>query len=521
MRTRTRGIMEIVKTGTCLLMAAVLMSGCGGGGGDDDGEQDGGLTARVCTQSHGVFLPDSVDVNKQPSGDFDGAMVTAGSTAVASRAEGDVLLGARDVTGFVAQVSAQDGAAAVDTVVDNIDFRLNGGYGDFNPSNVTLISREAQDGGDTIFTIYRLDIYNSLTPTALGNALVQLLGVRTADGVLENLPAALDDEAAHTTYILYLTLVYYSQTDVYISVAVCADTLADTYQPVLTGVTSYTNLGDLDAQVNNHKMSKTAEGGGGQSDFLFVIDNSGSMSDEQEAISQASTDFGTAMSGSGLDYAMAVVTTDSDELRDSNGDGGFTSSIEEFQVDVVVGSWGRSSSESGIWFGEQALLPEGSVSAEGFPRQGASLSVVIMSDEVDQYAKHSSDGDFDVNSNLFYENGYRVYTIVNTDPDSSQYGQTYIDLAKATEGSYASIDDLSAFAKIMTQIASNAGGASSIYQLEFYPITGSILVTVDGTQVSNDITNGWTYNIGSNAIVFHGEAIPAGGQEVTIAFSYL
>lgn len=520
MRTRTRGIIKILKTGICLLMGAALLSGCGGGGGDDDGEQDGGLTARVCTQSHGIFLPDSVEVNNQPSGDFDGAMITAGSTAVASRAEGDVLLGARDVTGFVAQVSAQDEAATVDAVADGIDLRLNGGYGDFNPSNVTLISREAQDGGDAIFTIYRLDLYDSLTTTALGNALVQLLGVRTAEGVLENLPGALADETAYTTYILYLTLVYYSQTDVYISAAVSADTLADTYQPVLTGVTSYTNLGDLDAQVNSHNMSKTAEGGGGQADFLFVIDNSGSMSDEQEAISQAAADFETAMAGSGLDYSMAVVTTDSDELRDSNGDGGFTSSIEEFQVDVIVGSWGRSR-ESGIWFGEQALLPEGSVAADGFPREGASLSVVIMSDEVDQYARYSSGVEFDVNTNLFYENGYRVYTIVDTDPESSEYAQTYIELAKATEGSFASIDDLSAFEEIMTQIANNAGGASSIYQLEYYPITGSILVTVDGTPVSNDVTNGWTYNIGSNAIVFHGEAIPAGGQEVVIAYSYL
>ena len=521
METRTRNIKKNLITGIGFLMMAALLSGCfGGGGGDDDAIDDPDVRASVSTENRRIFLPDSVEVNKQASGDFDGAMVAAGRAALASDPDDGVVLGDRDVTGFVAQVNAQEGAVTVEAMAENVDLRLDGGYGDFNPSRVTLISREEQDGGDAIFTIYRLDLYNALTPTDLGNALVQSLGVRTAEGVLENLPVSLDNETAHATYMLYLTLAYYSATDVYVSAAVSADELADSYQPVLTGVTSYTNQGDVNAQVKSHEMSKTAEGGGGQADFLFVIDNSGSMSDEQEAISQASTDFETAMAGSGLDYSMAVITTDSDELRDSNADGGFTSSIEEFQVDVVVGSWG-SSRESGIWFGEQALLSEGSVAADGFPRQGASLSVVIMSDEVDQYSSYSSGVAFDVNYNLFYENGYCVYTIVDTDPTSYDYGQTYIDLAKATGGSYASIDDLSAFEEIMTQIANNAGGASSIYQLEYYPITGSILVTVDGTQVSNNVSNGWTYNIGSNAIVFHGEAIPAGGQEVTIAYSYL
>ncbi|WP_419660685.1 uncharacterized protein Dvar_10840 [Desulfosarcina variabilis str. Montpellier] len=519
METRTRNIKKNLITGIGFLMTAALLSGCGGGGGDAIDDPDVG--ASVSTESRRIFLPDSVEVNKQASGDFDGAMVAAGRAALASEPDDEVVLGDRDVTGFVAQVNAQNEATTVDAVAEDVDDRLNGGYGDFNPSRVTLISREEQDGGDAIFTIYRLDLYNALTPTDLGNALVQLLGVRTAEGVLENLPDSLDNETAHATYMLYLTLAYCSTTDVYISAAVSANELADSYQPVLTGVTSYTNQGDVNAQVHSHEMSKTAEGGGGQADFLFVIDNSGSMSDEQEAISQASTDFETAMAGSGLDYSMAVITTDSDELRDSNADGGFTSSIEEFQTDVVVGSRGNGYSESGIWFGEQALLPEGSVAEDGFPRQGASLSVVIMSDEVDQYASHSSEGDFDVNYNLFYENGYRVYTIVDTDPTSWNYGQTYIDLAKATGGSYASIDDLSAFEEIMTQIANNAGGASSIYQLDYYPLTGSIVVTVNGTPVQNHAHNGWTYNIGSNAIVFHGEAIPADGQTVTIAYNYL
>jgi hypothetical protein len=55
----------------------------------------------------------------------------------------------------------------------------------------------------------------------------------------------------------------------------------------------------------------------------------------------------------------------------------------------------------------------------------------------------------------------------------------------------------------------------------FCPITGSIAVTVDGGFVVNDVHHGWTYHIGGNAIVFHGDAVPMVGQAVEIAYNYL
>ncbi len=510
-----------LKRELCIVFA-IFLAACGGG--DDNG---GGTinpyenAASVYTTDHSVFLPPSVDVNGSVSGDFDGALVSAGSAAVETEAAAVSALSDRDVTGFVAQVPAQEDETTATAVAERIDVELRNGYDAFNPSQVTMVSRQSQDDGNAIMTIYRLQLYSSLTPTDLGNALVQLLGLNIEGGSINSLPESSEDETTYSTYQLYLTTVYHSETDVYISAAVAAKDLKDIYQPVLTGITSYTNVGDLDVELGSDTVTQVAEGGGGEADFLFVIDNSGSMNDEQEAISQAATDFEEAMENSGLDYRMGVVTTDSQDLQDTYSDGAFTSDMTEFQDDVVVGIYG-SAYESGIWFGEQALESDGSVIAEGYPREDASLSVIIMSDEVDQYTTYSGGVAFDTNDNLFIDNGYRVYSIVDTDSSSYwYYGETYMELANATGGSYASIDELDAFAEIMTEIANNAGGASSIYELGYYPITGTIVVTVDGAAISNDYSDGWTYNIASNSIVFHGDSIPEGGKNVVIVYDYL
>jgi hypothetical protein len=43
-------------------------------------------------------------------------------------------------------------------------------------------------------------------------------------------------------------------------------------------------------------------------------------------------------------------------------------------------------------------------------------------------------------------------------------------------------------------------------------------VAINGVSISQDSTNGWTYNSAANSIVFHGSAIPTQGDSIDVNF---
>jgi len=205
--------------------------------------------------------------------------------------------------------------------------------------------------------------------------------------------------------------------------------------------------------------------------------------------------------------------------------GEFTDDLTTFQVNILAGT-GGSGTETGIWFAERALqsiaegdIENGTVTVSGIPRVVedqpiASLSVIILSDEPSQYNRVSRVG-FDPNDNLFIDRDYKVYSIV--DPAHASLSQ-YDDLATVSGGSTASILDPSAFPAIMELIADNATGAASRYRLSQIPVSGSIVVQVNGVEMDNSSVDGWQYRAASNSIVFFGSNIPAGGVTVEVIY---
>jgi len=233
------------------------------------------------------------------------------------------------------------------------------------------------------------------------------------------------------------------------------------------------------------------------------------MRNEQTAISEAADAFESSILSSGLDFMIGTITTDSMTLRDTSANGGFTNDITEFKSDAKPGTSG-SGTETGIWFAEQSLLSGGTVTAEGFPRSGASLSVIILSDEQSQYTSRSGGVVFDPLNNLFVTQGYRAYSIITLSQNAvSQYD----DLAQATGGTVSSISDTAVFPVIMNNIALNAGGASSSFILSKPPLASSISVIV-----VNSLVDGWTFSFSTNTILFHGSAIPTGGTLVSVTY---
>ena len=469
-------------------------------------------TAPVTTASttnHQIFLPEGLEApTEQPTGDFDGVVFFAGEGSVESRKRRSL----RDLAGFGAQRRALSQASSQSQ--DEFDQMRNAisSEAGYTLTNISTALTNACAVGR-----FSLELDAGTTPTDLVKALLELVGRSTGEGTLGNLPESLEDELAALLYEMRLSVCYFSQEDVVVLLSLVIDDVADLYENVSRGVTDGTNVGDTQSTREQQTDQFTGTGSGGQADFLFVIDNSGSMGNEQEALSQAAAEFINVITSSGLDFQIGTITTDSQTLQGQ----GYTNDTNQFAADASPGT-GGSGTESGVYFAERSLLStalgdaeDGSSTSAGYPRAGASLSVVIMSDEPDQYSRYAS-STFDVQNNLFVDRSYPVYAIINEGSPGD-----YDDLALATGGSTASIADTSQFPPIMNEIARNAGGAASLFQLTEEPISSTIVVEVDGTRVQADGMDGWQYVAGSNSIVFRGSAVPASGAVIDVTYQYI
>jgi hypothetical protein len=124
-------------------------------------------------------------------------------------------------------------------------------------------------------------------------------------------------------------------------------------------------------------------------DILFVVDNSGSMQDDQEQLADNFTAFfADALASGTQDFRVGVTTTDVLSLDGALGSlvGAFPvltpstfSLAEQFSANVLVGTFG-SGIELGLEAMRMALDPSRNV---GFVRSNAALSVVFVTDEED------------------------------------------------------------------------------------------------------------------------------------------
>ncbi|HMV78573.1 MAG TPA: vWA domain-containing protein [Leptospiraceae bacterium] len=301
-----------------------------------------------------------------------------------------------------------------------------------------------------------------------------------------------------------------------------------------------------------------------KADFVWVVDNSGSMSAAQTAVSSAASAFFTALGTKKLDYRIGVITTDSSTLRTAGGTNWVTSSTANgqtvFTSNTSAGTSG-SGQESATHFATQGIN-NGNLT----PRSGSKLFFVFVSDEGDNWDYYNGTGvtcsdptvspwypctggtvtnPFNTSSNVFTQNGYKVYSVIGLDSSTGKSGPCnanatyngcaagstvcaynrnngyvqYYNLSTATGGSSASICS-SDFSPIMTSIVSQAAGSASPYKLSKTPISSTIVVKVKGVQINNSTSNGWVYDATANAISFAGAATPAAGDAVTVTYEY-
>ncbi|WP_211683737.1 VWA domain-containing protein [Moritella sp. 24] len=493
-------------------------------GGQDDGliqsktisitvGENAQATQSVFLDNSQVLLPKGYTV--QPvTGDFIGTAIYGDSVVSPSArinripTQDDI-----DLVGFVSErPSLGSGSNSIDILsylMGGLSSSLSGNV------SVTQFSQNVLPNGD-ISASYNINYaLPSVKTTTLLNEIMQQIGVNKVGGIADALVAS-NNEIDNQNFQFNIVLSYADVLDsIVLTTTLVEKSLYEQYETLIVSTTSENVLAPVDAKLKLQNDSyKAIEQVTSKADFLFVIDNSGSMSGEQNMISQLTQSFSNYVGSTGMDFKVGTITTDRDTLRGV----GFTDDLAQIELDLKPGTNG-SANERGIYFAEQALTPvTGTVALDGYPRANSTMSVIIMSDEESHYSGSPA---FDPLDNLFVDNNFRVYSIVEPrDIDRSQYD----DLSNATLGLVLNIQEMSEYDGFMEKIAQNAGASSAGYSLSIVDseaiISSSIAVKVNGVDVTRDATNGWQYYPQTNSIVFTGTAIPAVNADIVFAYQY-
>ena len=408
---------------------------------------------------------------------------------------------------------------------------------------VNLVSSQPATNGlfDTQLLQITVTTVAPTTATGLSNILILTIGTKTG-GAITALPSATGDENETNEFRILLQISHDATGGTNI-VGVGVST-ADNYAAAEALLSSLLD-GSNTAPTGYLQMTGTSTFAGAaqaKADFLWVVDNSGSMTEEQSSVATNAENFFDRMTLTGLDFRIGVITTDSSTLKN----GGFTNDKSTFQSNVT--GLGGSGIESGIYFAERALLGGGSVAAAGYPRSGATLTVIILSDEGDHYACYTGGSRisgatpctggtaFNFTDNVFLQSDVSVYSIIGLNAsgepgkcssgvsggpaagDANNADQSYYRLAATTGGSSASICNTD-YTPVLEAIAAKTAGKASEYVLSHTPVSSSLTVTVDGINVTRSAINGFTYDAAGNSIVFAGAAIPAPGATIEVNYT--
>ncbi len=273
-------------------------------------------------------------------------------------------------------------------------------------------------------------------------------------------------------------------------------------------------------------------------DFLFVIDNSGSMGEEQDNLALNFDNFMGFTSTLDIDYRIGVTTTDDTAALQglftapfitNSGPSPTADPEAAFGAAVAVGTNG-SGTERGLIAAVRALSPPLSTDASkpnyGFLRHEALLSVVFVSDEEDQ--SNGSVASY-LEQLIELKNNRQNFVLASAiagDPPSgcsgaggsAAAGARYRSIADATGGVFGSIC-ASDWASLMEDIGLGTYIALTQFPLSAAPDPATLVILVDGVVVPMDPTNGWSYDPASQAILFNGESLPEAGAEVEISYS--
>lgn len=315
-------------------------------------------------------------------------------------------------------------------------------------------------------------------------------------------------------------------------------------------------------------------------DLLWVVDNSGSMADEQLAVARLSDRFFENLEQSGLDWRVGVTTTETYGLDDA--DLGIDLSDDE-ELDLATGLRGPGfmemradtsqrfqelvsrdaecvrpeleappeanicgdGRESGARSGLSVLFRSQAEGREAYAlRPDAARMVFWLSDEENQ--DYKLDGPYEaiapndprrapidialleqhlglevIGCALVGDRGLAAGELCEAlepnEVQGAQYGRSYLDLALGTQGVGGSLCTESLF-PTMEACLRRAYAEGPQVKLLRYPIPSTLRVVVDGRLVPRSRTQGWDYHVESNGLTFHGSLDVEGAERVDVFY---
>jgi hypothetical protein len=290
-------------------------------------------------------------------------------------------------------------------------------------------------------------------------------------------------------------------------------------------------------------------------DIIWVIDESGSMSANRQDVANNAVDFFARALKSGLDFRIAVTGVN------TNQNGKFCSSTSTTSTDPGGVDRFLLPTEQTI-FSACALNPPGYEGGAEYTRKnamaavknhlpraannpakirpGAQIVLVIATDENDQEWESQYGYSYTKTCVLPAATQTQTMTMIQPDIDlytgKSSYGaeaqaivhliggvcnnacneeisHPWFEIVKATKGITADICQKNLGATLQIMIDTIAGAASPAI-LQYVPISASLAVAVDQTQLKRSRAQGFDYVSSSNTLVFIGVPFPKGSQVV-------
>jgi hypothetical protein len=308
-------------------------------------------------------------------------------------------------------------------------------------------------------------------------------------------------------------------------------------------------------ELKNEQTDEFVQEAQAKVDVLFVVDNSGSMMDEQQSLGSNFSAFLSHAGEAGVDYHIAVTTTGLERSSGGwatcpggaeGGENGRFFPVDNSSPRIITPStpaaeavFARNTNVGVCHWNEQGLeamyralsdplvfnvddsrTPQTMDGNAGFLREDAKLAIIAVTDEEDFSPQPVAAYETFL---LGLKGGDRSKVLfsaiagpgdLTTCPRASSTGSRYIQLAQSTGGVVESICTPN-WAESLERISENAFGPNRSFPLSETPSdTSRIVVRVDGVVV----TGGWTYDAASNTVLFDVDKAPPPGASVQITY---
>ena len=254
-----------------------------------------------------------------------------------------------------------------------------------------------------------------------------------------------------------------------------------------------------------------------ESDILFAVDKSCSMSDDIASVQSNFKAFTGTLEGLDADYRVAAIVQDSGQVY--GGTPYIDQDNAEDAVDIITemlsGPYGGATEMA------FTLLYNAMGTGSGYPgswiREDAKLNLVGVSDEPEQSTRLSWEDYVAYFQSLKEDEDDLVMHAIGGDYPSGCGGNAaytgFYEAVAATGGIFLSIcaED---WASSLTELAEQSAASLNIFDLSQVPVPETIVVEVNGAEVHR----GWDYEPDGNAVVFEEDETPEGGSIIEISY---